>query len=315
MGILNKKVRIFDTIITNEGRRQISLGDLPIRYVSFSDLGSIYNTDTLEAGGLDELSRLTFEAKSDLNDLITPEADIGGKIEILPFTDSLGTEVFRGQIFETTFGLTSPLSGTMFASMSNELLQSTINAFKNLHILKSPDVFDRREKVFTISNPNVTFTITNNNPIENTDLQEASIDQIESLFFDKRLSHVPNFKFLPPVNKKQLGSQENLPLGNYISENQNELLTLQDVQEELKHYENRGYSETFSFTETSNQNNIFSQFFEVSEGQINKLAVIDFGTFPVKNESGKQHIFFIGKTFADDFGAVTFVHMFTLIFD
>jgi hypothetical protein len=315
MGILDKKVRIFDTIITNEGRRQISLGEMRPRFVSFGDLGAIYNTDTLEEGGLDELSRITFEAKSDRFDLITPEADLAGKIEIPPFENTMKTEVFRGQIFQTEVGQDRPLSGSQFGEMVEQLLGGSLTSFKNLKTLTSPDVFDRREKIFTLSQPKTTFTITNNNPISETDLQEASIDQIESLFYDKRLSHISNFKFLPPVNKRQLGATENIPLGNYVSLNQEDILTFSDVEDEIKDFESRGYSETFSFIETSNQNNIFSQFFEVANGEIKKLTVIDFGIFPAKNESGKKHVFFIGKTYSDDFGAVTFVHLFTLIFD
>ena len=41
-GILNPKRRFFDTILTQEGKRQVAQGDLRFRYVSFSDGMTFY---------------------------------------------------------------------------------------------------------------------------------------------------------------------------------------------------------------------------------------------------------------------------------
>ena len=51
-GILNPKQRIFDSIVTQEGRAQIASGKLKAEYYSFSDSGAIYQLDTIISGGL-----------------------------------------------------------------------------------------------------------------------------------------------------------------------------------------------------------------------------------------------------------------------
>ena len=68
-GILNDKKRVMDTIITNEGRRQVAEGELQIKYASFTDRGTFY---TGNSGSIadDASSRLYFEATGRLQDQI-----------------------------------------------------------------------------------------------------------------------------------------------------------------------------------------------------------------------------------------------------
>jgi hypothetical protein len=41
-GILNNQTRVFDVLVTQEGKRQIAAGDLRICYASFSDDDTFY---------------------------------------------------------------------------------------------------------------------------------------------------------------------------------------------------------------------------------------------------------------------------------
>jgi len=313
-GILDQKTRILDTYITEEGRRQLADGKFQAKYYSFTDGYSIYNEDTIVSSStgtkaLDATYRICFEATSLPQDQVTFEADDSGKLINVKNSD---LKVLAGQIFSGSVLVT----GSQFTSTSEILLSSSLNSYKNLRILSSPNAFDINHNDFIIGNNDITFTITNDKPINSQDLQRISIDQVESLFMDKRLSHIPNFTFLPPVNKAQIGGSTT-SLGTFQSLNQSAILSFEQLQNELNYYENNGFEADVYFTETTNENNIFCQFFEVSGDSVKKLDVIDFGIFntPKNPNSTNKHVFFVGKLFIDNLGSTTFVNMFTLVFE
>jgi hypothetical protein len=102
-------------------------------------------------------------------------------------------------------------------------------------------------------------------------------------------------------------------LGSYPSWGDNERrLSFSDLKNEMSIFP---YSR-IKFT-TSRKNNVVGQFFEVHNGAVTKLDVVDFGV--IKNDSNNPNIstnkvFFVGKTYNDDRGTTCFVNMFTLIF-
>lgn len=316
MGLLSAKERILDTIITQEGRAQIASGKLKAEYVTFSDMGAIYKLDTIVSGGLDVTSRLCFEAGNLLQDSIVFEADDSGKLVASFASGSALMKVSAGQIFSgSSRDERVSLSGSQFVSMAGALLSSSLNNFKNQYILASPDPIDERYDQFIIGPRKAKFTITEKGPIDEDSIAEMKVDHVESLFFDKRLSHVPNFQFLPPVNKPKLGEAQGAPLGLYANLNQQQLLTYEDVLEEIRDLELRGYSETIRFTETSRTNNLLCQMFETTDREITKLDVIDFGKFPPDQDGVVRHVFFVGKVFIDSMGTTTYCNMFTLVFE
>lgn len=314
-GILNSKNRIFDTIITQEGRRQIAEGELKATYVSFTDSSAIYHRDTIVSGGLDETHRIILEAGNSLHDSITLEADDSGLLQAFPISGSTAFPIRMGQVLSSSQnGTLAPVTGSQFNSLAGALLSSSIDNFKNLYLLQSPDPLTLKEKEFLIGPTSAKFTITGENPIPSDDMQVANVDQLETLFYDKRLTHVPNFDFLPPVNKPKPGKTETTPLGNYVSLNQEPIESFQQVLDEINDYDNKGYGVTVNFTETSKENNVFGQFFEIARGgTMTKLDVVDFGEF--ESSEGTKHVFYVGKVFLDSFGANTFINMFTLIFE
>ncbi len=312
-GILDAKTRILDTIITQEGRRQIAAGKMKAEFYSFTDGSSMYGESTIVSGtSLDETYRLCFEASSLPQDQVTFEADDSGKLMALRGS---GLKIMAGQLFSGSNGEVF-LTGSQFASSVDNLLNSaSIDSFEKLRVLSSPDFFDKNHNQFQLSQEAMTFTLSDNLPIPKTQMQRASIDHIESLFMDKRLSHVPNFKYLPPVNKARIGGTTS-SLGTFPSLGQSPILTTDDLDKELSNAISTGFSQTVRFFQTSKQNNIVAQFFEVSGNAISKLDVIDFGLFTVPGDSEypTRHVFFVGKVFIDGFGASTFVNLFTLVF-
>lgn len=312
-GILNSKQRIFDTIITQEGRRQFAAGKMKAEFYSFTDGFSIYATDTINTGSrLDETYRICFEATSLPQDQVTFEADDSGKLSA--FRGS-GVVLAGGQIYSGS--ATELVTGSQFASLSGDLITSaSINAFSKLMILGSPDFFEQRFNEFLIGNDTFTFNITDNLPIANDAIKDGHIDQIESLFMDKRLSHVPNFKYLPPVNRARIGGTTS-SLGVFPSLGQRPIVTNQDVENEIEASIQTGFEEIVTFMQTSKENNLVCQMFEVSKGVMTKLDVIDFGMFMIPNEQehSSKHVFFIGKVYTDSMGTSTFCNQFTVIFD
>ncbi len=335
-GILDKKSRIFDTIVTLEGRRQIATGKLKAEFFSFSDAGVFYNEDTL-SGSEDASRRISFEASSLPQDQITFEADDSGRL--FPYPGS-PIQMSNGKIVTVVTGISGSvrneiveMDSSQFASKASELLGSSAENFNKLYMIGSPDLFDENRDEFTLSREVIDFTITNDRPFQRNQISTLALRHVESLFQDKKLSHVPNFYYLPPVNKAKIGTTQYTKLGDYQQLNQRPIYEFQDLKQELDAYDSIGFKEVVEFMETSKQNNLFCQLFELSNGEIVKLDVIDFGLFDngkqvsvaeiekaeregrLSNlESQTSHVFFAGKIFIDSNNTHTFVNMFTLIF-
>lgn len=318
-GLLDPKTRVLDTIITNEGKRQAASGKMKVEYVSFADAGAIYALDTLVSGGLDFTSRLTFEAGNLPQDSITFETDDSGNL-LANFVDGdNGYRVRAGKVYSVLTGSTrfeAPfISGSQFASLSTALLSGSLENFKKLSILESPEPFFESFNDLILDKTNLKYNITDTYPISSAEIQEIDVDKVESIFFDKRLSHVPNFQYLPPVNKFQRNNNNSLVIGTYKNLNQAPYETYESLAQELSFYDKNGFSSKVNFLKTSRQNNMFCQFFEVSKNEIKKLDVIDFGIFPPDPAGVSRHVFFVGKVFIDSNNTPTFVNMFTLVWE
>ena len=282
-------------------------------FYSFTDAFSIYTTDTINTGSrLDETYRICFEATSLPQDQVAFEADDSGRLSSFRGSGVVltGGQIYSGSSIEL-------MTGSQFASLSGDLISSaSINSFSKLRILGSPDFFEQRYNEFLIGNDAFTFNITNDFPIAKDGIQDGNIDQIESLFMDKRLSHVPNFKYLPPVNKARIGGTTS-SLGVFPSLGQRPIVTNQDIENEIKVSKQTGFEEIVTFMQTSKENNLVCQMFEVSKGVMTKLDVIDFGMFMIPNEQEhpSKHVFFVGKVYIDSTGTSTFCNQFIVIFD
>lgn len=337
MGFLDARTRIFDTIITLQGRSQMASGKLKAEFYSFTDLGAFYTQDTSTSASLDGTKRIYLEAASLPQDMITFESDDSGKLvkfgssDILVRNGQILTEVSSGnQEVGRTY---LPVQNNVFASMANTLLSSSMDAFSNNYVIGSPDLFDEQSSSFQLGNNAVQFVISDQSPIGPNEHQTANIDHLDGLFVDSRLSHLPNFQYLPPINKYRPGDTTVNLLGYYPNLNQHRQLTFADVQLAIQEAVARGYSTTINFEETSKTNNLVCQMFEIGDGEIVKLDVIDFGLFNLSGQditlserlrqqrdprnlsSLSKHVFFVGKIFTDDKGVNKFVNLFTLIFE
>lgn len=337
MGFLDSKTRILDTIITLQGKSQIAAGKLKAEFYSFTDIGSFYSQDTSVSASMDNTNRPFLEASSLPQDMITFESDDAGKLVTFP---SNGAVVRNGQILVAVSSSATgsgkayfPAQDNIFASEADGLLSSSLDAYKNQYIIGSPEIFDENQIVFALGASNIQFAISNHAPIPVGEQPVGNVETTDPLFVDSRLSHLPNFQYLPPINKYRPGDTTVSLLGNFPNLNQRPQLTFSDVEREVAAATAKGYAADIPFHETSKTNNVVCQMFEMGDNEIVKLDVIDFGLFnlagdditladrkkqgkdPRKRPSLSKHVFFVGKVFTDSVGVHKFINLFTLIFE
>lgn len=309
-GILDSKKRMLDTILTREGRRQLAQGSLRLEFVTFTDAETFYQSDDV-SGSSDASERIFFEASDLPQDQITFEADDSGKL--MPFRGSqLG--VLDGKVLSGSSDVyLTVVTGSAFASLAGQLLSSSIDSFTKLYAIRTDDVLFDEEKEFETNTNEITFTINNDVPFSRREVKKASVDKIESLFQDKRLSHLPNFMYLPPVNKPVAQGVGTTPLGNYpVIGQRTTPLTYDQLKTDISNREQI----IIDFSRTTLKSNIMCQLFELRQDQLLKLDVIDFGELVTDDvDTPIKRVFFAGKVFIDSFGAQTFVNVFTLIFE
>jgi hypothetical protein len=337
-GFLDSKERIMDTILTTEGKGQISVGKFRASYYSFSDAGAFYKLDTSLSGAVDAANRVYLEASSLPQDMITLQSDDAGKLFKFPGST---TKILNGQLLvQVTGSEQSGLTGIQYLPAMNDefisqvtgVLGSSIDSFNKLYLLASPDIFDENVVGFNLNINSASFQLTDNAPIQTGKAQNANLDNVNSLFQDQRLSNIPNFQFMPPVNKPRPGEVSGSLLGNFVNINSQPILTYSDVKESVQESVNNGFSVDLNFIDTSKPNNLICQFFELSNGQVVKLDVIDFGLFntngndvtvqdrlraesdPRIRPDATKHVFFCGKVFTDSNNVNKFIRLFTLVF-
>lgn len=340
-GILDNKSRVMDVLITSEGRRQLSSGKMNIEYVVFTDDATHYSGDII-SGSADVTNRIYLEACNLPQDQVTFEADDSGRLN--PFKNVSGISVSDGRLSTTLFDAASvvirtgslgsvtwissgsinssvPLSGTEFASQADTLLQGSADSFNKLRMIATRGyLYD--DDVFKVSNDELTFSITETKPI--TGKKYASINNVEGLISDLRLSTQTNFAFLPPINKVRDSSIDksnskqilNYRVANYVPWGPTQQLSPQAIHDQVQYCENVGLTKNISFNPTSKSNNLFAQIFEFTHDELRKLDVIDYGrhTYLVEGVTYNRHYFFAGRVLTDDNGDDTFIHLFTLAF-
>ena len=197
-----------------------------------------------------------------------------------------------------------------FASKIVGILTSSFDNFKEIGIISSIDSIFQEDR-FDIFPEELTFDLSQiPNNISSVLTQKPSLNSINSLFADKRMTSIPNFKFLPPIAKSSEGIAKELanfsPLGNNTAP-----MFYKDLLDSLKGF----IKKTVNFENTTRQNNLLCQLFDVNSMGVNKLDIIDYGF--IRQAPGaiiKKRVYFVGKVFLDDRGTACFTNIFTLVF-
>lgn len=306
-GILNNKSRMLDTILTREGRRQIASGDLRIKFVTFTDRHTFYVQEDEDAGD-DASDRIYLESFHRSQDQIIFETDDEGRF--LPF-DGADVKIRRGKLYKASGPAHKEITGSDMEEAIYELLQTSANNFSEQRVISTKDIYSDTSG-FEVRPSDATFKIDDRRPFRQNEISEIEIEKVESLHQDKRLQHLPFYKYLPPVNKPKAGFIDGEPLGYYARLNQDAPMTYEDILDDLSGKD----SITIEYLDTSIENNLVAQLLEVRPDGVEKLALIDCGEFPSSDpDNDGVRVYFAGKVFEDGNGMQTFVNMFTILFE
>ena len=351
MGILDKKTRFIDLVVTQEGKRQIAAGQLRAEFASLSDCNTYY-----KKGEEDTVSqRIYFEVMERPENAIVLEKDDSGQIINLNMSPT--GSIVGNAIFSQASGssVLDPLTGSDFTIGMNSVLDSSIRHFQKNYFTGTEEVVGDNE--FELDKTSLEFTITNTQPFNGSPYREViNVNDAEPFFLDAKLAHLPNFQYLPPVSHRtgrEIGQYTDIrstsretweDISTRIGEreyNKKELIARKNSLNLKQHKEGtRGYLsqkllkngklpvvienfgkevKTLSFLKTSEKNNLLIQVYEDAIGpEMNKLDVIDAGTFLVDNDPNKRHekrVFYVGKVYYDDLKMPTFINIFTIIMD
>jgi hypothetical protein len=318
-GILDNKQRVMDFVITREGLRQAGTGQMRIKFASFTDHHTFY-----EASGSAEIpelaadasNRIFFETHNRYQDVIVPELEAGYSLR--PFRTA-NFEVVGGTITSGTLrtGISNHpniLSGAQLAKNIAPVLDGITNNFKEQRIIGTLDEFSLYQEL-KLSPSTGSFTLDDNTNFLRAGTgkeNEAFLDFVPSLFSDRRFAHFPNFKFLPPVNLPRPGENSSQPLGQYVDLGERNIITIEELEASLANKQ----KVDILFSETSRRNNLAIQFFEQEFNAVDKLSIVDFGSFEDNDSiSPGKRVFYVGKIMRDGDGAETFMCIFTVVID
>jgi len=264
----------------------------------------------------DATKRIYFEATKRYQDTIVPELEGGTTLRAFRTSDFQfgATTIASGSRLTGFAERLNILSGSDITNLSTKTLAGLEANFKDLRILGTQDIFSNSTD-FKVSPATGSFKLSTFTKLtRKVDVMSSNphIENLPSLFQDARLSHFPNFKYLPPTNVPKPGHLEGTPLGMYPQLAETPITTLEDLN---RHLEGRQYTE-YEFLDTSRDNNLICQMFKYDVYGFEKLSIIDFGEFADDDPySPGKRIFFLGKMVRDANGSETFLNIFTLVFD
>lgn len=245
---------------------------------------------------------------------------------ILKTTGSVSSSIL--QLQESTFGsklLTGEVETAAFASQIQDILTSSFDNFLELQTISTlSDLFE--EDTFKLSTNEISFNL---NEIKNkvtlaSENYPPSVNEINSLFSDDKMSHLENFLYLPPIvktsdtlapNKKDITTLSSRLLGDYPSWGDNEKKLeyggKNGIRAQVADFGN--LIKNVGIVYTSRNNRVIGQVFEINNNIVSKLDVVDFDYLYNDITKTRDKIFFVGKTFLDNRGTTCFVNMFMLI--
>ena len=314
-GILNKKQRFVDTVITDEGRRQLASGDFQIEFATFSDGEAFYRGD-LASGTFDMQQLLMLEAPAaHPTDVITMESNPFGNVSAYDLPSLTTGRLLNGRYTlysDSNQEFRTILSGSRFDRLISNIISEGFDNFNRLDVIGTVDsTLDDQE--FVLNRSSIDFTIDDNNVDRIVSMQQVRVEQAESHYQDRRLSHLPNFQYLPPRNMSTPSDPNGSLLFQYPNNQQAPLTSFDELERELKYLP----SETIEFINTSRGNNIVMQLLDVNQNFLSRLSVVDFGEFVTNDpEHPVKRVFFVGKNYPiDNNGSQTFINLFTMVLD
>jgi hypothetical protein len=297
-GLLDPKSRVLDTIITPEGRRQMFSGGMRIAYATFSDIGFPYDGDSSNAFVSSSIC-FNLESFSTSNDTIFPVTNDSG--QLLEYSGDSTSLTPAGTVLVRDTSLVDDVGSTISQVVSESL--------KNQQIASTLDIV-RKDEGLSSDLKAINFTITEDRPFDG-EPSVTSITDADSLFADKRLSKLPNFMFLPPIQSSgEIGSKPST-LGDYTSFAETNDIDDGSFFANLNELEDA----TINLSRLTEYNDLAIQMYETAGSNIKKLDVIKYGRVGISPEGSSTDLYFVGKVFFDGFDVPTFINIFTLVIE
>ena len=189
-GILDKKTRFIDYVVTQEGKRQLASGKLRAEFASVTDMHTFY-----DKGDPDNFSeRLYFQVMERPENVIVMEKDDSGSLIDFNFSPTgsiVGNDIFdKDATVNNTLKLTS-VTGSKFNSTSDALMRTFLTHFKNNSMVGT--YFDNGSNDFKLSKKDLRFVISNSVPFPEMPKNETiNVNDAEPFFFDSKLTHLEN---------------------------------------------------------------------------------------------------------------------------
>ena len=276
-GILNKKNRIIDYKLTENGRKQIQNGDVNFKFYTISDSSIVYNESNEHSGNKisnTEDFYLPFEIASDPLRYINPEFNLTDELDLNTYTDIENLNTESNSLKYVDLNLTN--------SVTDQII--------DLGLLNSKDIVnDSQDFVFKEKFESEEFDFNPEGVEDNSFILSyptiddvfKNLNDIKSLKKDLRFSHKRNYKKLPPVNidgSKLLQEQKSKSVNplNYIfssiqqqtnikiNEKRN-LAIVKAINSLEKIRENRIFKNYYILNEKSNIKKYFFELHEIKE--------------------------------------------------
>lgn len=309
MGILDPKKRIMDAVLTPLGREYLARGGLDIAYATITDGQTYYDPSSITGSYDAATDRIYLESPASLpQDTLAFVTDDTGKL--VP-DSAYGYEVSEsGTIYSGSQPVLGLDPNSNFSSAVTSITDKFKTSLRYNTIVASADPLDDTPDF--VINPEVgSFYISNA-----SELSVANINVADSLFFDRRFTNQPQFKYLPPVvesggSKVKLGKFTNLKRSSDFTYNQ---LKSEIFGTNIKPIKQRLDVE---IQDSTLENDMVVQLFEVNPEGVVKLDAVDFGEVydSSDRERPQKRVVFFGKVFLDDTETATYVNIFTVVFD
>ena len=310
-GILDRKNRIIDFILTPEGYKQMALHDIRFKYATFSDNSSMYFSDE-NNNFLSGAHNLRFEATNNLKDLINPEIDLN-----------------RGGIYDLPLNLDNSFVSAADLLSINDNSQTFLTASSKLHKRIEENLKDKNillttgsldlEEIKFLSDEKLSFPKTffiekesdeEGNTYPTLVKRNINLSEFDLIKDDARFANKTNFLYLPPENI------DGSPLGDYINIQQNiskvlvknSVNNIEDIDNAINlsinqlESNNSIQKEEFLLTKKKNNSNYIFQIYNADsdKNSLEKLSIVDHGDIMYINRLGQKkfrRVFSAGKIF------------------
>jgi hypothetical protein len=316
-GILDKKSRLFDYVLTDNGREQISRSEINYKYATVSDASIVYNID--------------FQKTKD-NKVKVSESDFF----YFPFESSISgihniveeNKIEKSYSLKYDFSFSDQDDLTDYISSAKSIIDNNIsisNKIKNKKILLTKNYAKTDTLEFKVSGNyiNGVFDFINNTrSLKYSSVKKSfeSIQNIPILAFDKRLEKKTSYLKLIPQNSdgqalfqdedfnglaeyRQL-SNLNVVLKNYngivdFKDKSDRSQSVIDIINELEKNKNI-FTKSYELKDVTESDTFLLEMFEIRNteprsGEIEKLMFLELGDFYDNSDGKLKSVYLIGK--------------------